>query len=57
MERSDLQKPPVAEADQLYDPTAQQWILDVAFLNLQALAFLALAASALQRSAIRNGWK
>jgi ABC-type multidrug transport system ATPase subunit len=52
-----LQKPPVAEADQLYDPTAQQWLIDVAFLSLQALAFLALAAWALQRSAIRNAWK
>ena len=47
----------VAEADQLYDPTAQQWLIDVAFLRLQAVAFLALAAWALQRSAIRNAWK
>jgi hypothetical protein len=52
-----LQKPSVAEADQLYDPTAQQWLIDIAFLCLQALVFLALAAWALQRSATRNAWK
>ena len=52
-----LQKPPVAVADQLYEPTAQQWLIDIAFLSLQALAFFALAAWALQRSATRNAWK
>jgi ABC-type multidrug transport system ATPase subunit len=52
-----LQKPSVAEADQLYDPTAQQWLIDIAFLCLQALVFLALAAWALQRSVTRNAWK
>jgi Ni/Fe-hydrogenase subunit HybB-like protein len=52
-----LQKPPVPEADQLYDPTAQQWLIDIGFLGLQALAFLALAAWALHRSVTRNAWK
>jgi Ni/Fe-hydrogenase subunit HybB-like protein len=52
-----LQKQPLAEGDQLYDPTAQQWLIDIAILSLQALVFLALAAWALQRSATRNAWK
>ena len=52
-----LQTAPLTEADQLYDPTAQQWLIDIAFLGLQALAFLALAAWALQRSVTRNAWK
>ena len=50
-------RPPVPVADQLYEPTAQQWLIDIAFLSLQALAFLALAAWALQRSVTRNAWK
>jgi ABC-type multidrug transport system ATPase subunit len=52
-----LQKPSISEGDHLYDPTAQQWLIDIAFLSLQALAFLALAVWALQRSATRNAWK
>jgi ABC transport system ATP-binding/permease protein len=52
-----LQKLPVPETDQLYDPTAQQWLIDIGFLGLQALAFLALAAWALHRSVTRNAWK
>jgi ABC-type multidrug transport system ATPase subunit len=48
---------PITEADHLYDPTAQQWLTDIAFLCLQAVAFLAVAAWALQRSETRNGWR
>lgn len=52
-----LQKPPAPKADPLYDPTAQQWLIDIGFLGVQALAFLALAAWALHRSVTRNAWK
>lgn len=52
-----LQRPPAPDVDTLYDPTAEQWLVDLGFLGVQALAFLALAAWALHRSATRDPWR
>lgn len=52
-----LQQPPAPEVDRLYNPTSEQWLIDVGFLAMQALAFLALAYWALHRSVTRNPWR
>lgn len=52
-----LQRPPAPKIDQLYDPSAEQWLIDIGLLGVQSLAFLALAAWALHRSVTRNAWR
>lgn len=52
-----LQRPPAPKVDQLYEPTAEQWLIDVGLLGVQSLVFLALAAWALRRSVTRNAWR
>lgn len=52
-----LQKPPAPKVDPLYDPTAEQWLIDIGLLGIQALVFLALTAWALNRSVTRHPWK
>jgi ABC-type multidrug transport system ATPase subunit/pSer/pThr/pTyr-binding forkhead associated (FHA) protein len=52
-----LQRPPAPEVDALFDPTAEQWLVDLGLLGVQALAFLGLAAWALHRSVTRNPWR
>lgn len=52
-----LQQRPAPNVDQLYDPTAQQWLTDLGLLAVQALVFLALAAWALHRSVTRQSWR
>lgn len=52
-----LQRPPAPEVDTLYDPTAEQWLVDMGLLGVQALVFFVLAAWALHRSATRSPWR
>lgn len=52
-----LQRPPAPDVDPLYDPTAQQWLIDLGLLGVQSLVFFALAAWALHRSATRHEWR
>ncbi|NKX56347.1 ATP-binding cassette domain-containing protein [Arthrobacter sp. E918] len=52
-----LQEPPAPEVDPLFEPTAEQWLVDLGLLGVQALVFLALAAWALHRSVTRQPWR
>lgn len=49
-----LQRPPSPKIDQLFDPTAQQLLLDLGLLGIQLLLFVMLTALALHRSTQRN---
>lgn len=52
-----LQKSPSPIKDQLFEPTAQQWFLDIGLLGVQSLLFAVLAAWALHNSTQRNRWR
>ncbi|WP_255771704.1 FHA domain-containing protein [Pseudarthrobacter sulfonivorans] len=50
-----LQRPPLPTVDQLYEPQAGQWLVDMGLLGVQAVALLLLAAWALRLSVTRKG--
>lgn len=52
-----LQQPPAPKVDALYDPTAEQWLIDLGLLGVQSLVFFGLAAWALHHSVTRNPWR
>ncbi len=52
-----IQQPPAPEVDRLFNATAEQWLMDIGFLAIQAVAFLTLAYWALHRSVTRNPWR
>lgn len=51
---SGMQPPGTPDPDPLFEPTAEQWLLDLGGLGLQAAAFTALAAVLLRRSVLRG---
>jgi ABC-type multidrug transport system ATPase subunit/uncharacterized membrane protein YhaH (DUF805 family) len=50
-----LQRPPLPKMDQLYEPQAGQWLVDIGLLGVQSLVFLLLTAWVLHRSMTRKG--
>jgi hypothetical protein len=51
---SGMQPPGTPDPDPLFEPTSEQWLLDLGGLGLQAAAFTALAAVLLRRSVLRG---
>ena len=50
-----MQPPSTPGADPLFEPAAEQWLLDIGAIGLQTAAFAVLAAIFLARSVVRTG--
>jgi hypothetical protein len=50
-----MQPSTAPDADPLFEPTAQQWLIDMGGMALQTAGFVAVAAVLLSRSVLRTG--